>query len=681
MSYLLRDPTAVLLVGGGDGLAADFQSALLSGTATAVDDVRTVDEAREAVAERDDVGCVLLTDADDRESVGAACDALREVARNLPLVAYVDDADGTVATELASRTHCRYLPRTAPLTAVRDVVDDALDAYDRRRREAAESSLFRTLLEEADAHVFAKDERGRHLYKSDLARGRPPSDVVGKTDVEIADPGFEKSARAAYADDMDVLATGEGIYGQEERGGRGNEEYWSLVTKVPWRDDGGDVQGLVGLAFDVTRWKELERRLEAQQRRVDQFASYLRHDLRTPLQVAYGALELARDGDDEALDKIERAHERMAEVVEALSGLSARGTSTSHLPDEAYDAVGLGLKSIYLASLIEDLWTVYGRPESELVLDLPADAVVVAPPATARPLFENLLKNAVEHAGPDVTVRVGTTDGRTLFVEDDGPGLPDGLAAALSDHDDADVDDLAGTGLPLVLAAARELGWTVDAGESDGGGTRIELRGCSLITGAPTHATPAAPVELSESADVGSDAVGGAANYDHASDRWIVEGCGADVWGDTAEFHFVYGTATAPVRIEGRVDWLDGVHEFSKAGLMIRAGLAEDAPFSYVGNTDSHGSEVTWRDAADAAAESELFEERPLAFQWYRLDYVDDEVTCYLSDDGNEWHAVDQRSIDLGDEVAVGMSVCSHDAERPCEASFRNVRAWELELL
>ena len=40
-------------------------------------------------------------------------------------------------------------------------------------------------------------------------------------------------------------------------------------------------------------------------------------------------------------------------------------------------------------------------------------------------LLENVLDNAIRHAGPDVTVRVGTfADGVGFYLEDDGPGIP-----------------------------------------------------------------------------------------------------------------------------------------------------------------------------------------------------------------------------------------------------------------
>lgn len=694
MSYLLQMSTRVLVVGEADALQDDVCSAVCSGTTTAVEQVPSATAAAESVANDDSIGCVLLADPGDDQSLGPSCDAIHDDAPILPVIAYVDDGDGTAATAVASRDSCRYLPRDADPSAVRAVVDDALETCDRRRRERAESSLFDTLLKKSDVPIFAKDVHGRHVYKSGVGGGEANSDVVGKTDLEVS--GFnEEKARQAYEDDMHVVKTGAGIYEQEEKGGSAPGEYWSLVTKVPWRDDDGDVQGLVGLTFDITPWKERERQFDAQKRRVDQFTNYLRHDLRTPLQVAYGAVELAREGEDGALDTIERAHDRMMEVIDDLAGGS--GVQTTQFSDNAYDAVGINIKSVYLVRMIEDLWRVVGPDEATLAIELPADAVVIGQSERIRPMVENLLKNAVEHCGPGVNIRIGMTNDRGFFIEDDGPGISADLATAITDEDLETTNRLAGTGLLIVLDAVHELGWSIEATEAKAPrqwqseyesdertsdlspGTRFELSGCTLIVATPADATPTKSVDLSTNTDVGDVAIPGSARFDPDADQWNVTGCGKDVWGDTNQFHFVYGTATAPARIQGRVDGLDGIHPYSKAGFVIRGGVDASAPFGYVGTTKDHGSEVTWRFAADAMTGSDQFEERPIAFEWYRVDYADGEVTCYLSEDGSEWHAVDQRSIDLGEEVYLGMLVSSHDPEKACEARFRNVQAWELE--
>jgi len=56
------------------------------------------------------------------------------------------------------------------------------------------------------------------------------------------------------------------------------------------------------------------------------------------------------------------------------------------------------------------------------VVDVPEGPEIITGMETLRPLVENLLKNAIDHGGPGVTVRVGKLD-RGFYVEDDGPGI------------------------------------------------------------------------------------------------------------------------------------------------------------------------------------------------------------------------------------------------------------------
>jgi hypothetical protein len=187
-------------------------------------------------------------------------------------------------------------------------------------------------------------------------------------------------------------------------------------------------------------------------------------------------------------------------------------------------------------------------------------------------------------------------------------------------------------------------------------------------------------VELTESGDVGPVSVPGESRYDADADEWTVVGDGRNVWGDTHEFHLVSGRADPPVRIEGRIPELDGIEEFSKAGFTIRDGRGERDPFGFVGVTETHGIEVLWRPAGDTHTASEQFDDLLDGLPWYRIEYVDGLVTCSLSKDGDDWIPIDQKAVALGDEVLVGLLVCSHSSKQTAEATFADVRAHELDV-
>jgi len=677
MSYLLSEPRTVLVVGDverRDGVV----SAVEAGGAESTVTVETVEAVRETLDARDDVGCVVVPGG-DAGTVEAACTAAADAEPSgfLPVVAWGPEA---VAPTAARHGACRYLPESAGTDDLRAVVDDALSAYERRRAEAADSSILQTLLAEGNLTMFAKDDEARYVRMADIPYTPDPDEAWGKTDREVFGDRYPQTSVETYEDDLQVVETGEPRRENlEQYAGRGGD-HWSESTKLPWRVD-GDLLGLVGYAVDATERVRYEDELDEQRRRFDQFASYVSHDLRTPLQVSVGALEQARESEGEelqsALDRIERANRRIEEILADLSALSKSDRQGATLPDEVLDALDVGVSSTELAPLVENVWQVDGTEEATLDVAVPEGTELRAEAETARPLVENLLKNAVDHGGDDVTVRVGTT-GRGFYVADDGPGIPDSERDRVLEPGYTTSEEGTGTGLAIVRETVEQQQWDLDIGESDVGGARFDIVDAPVVV--PTAVIPTEPVELTENVDVGDVSVPGEATYDEFRDVWSVVGNGRDIWNDIDEFHFVYGETSDPVRIEGRLDRLEGVHEYSKAGLMVRDELDDDAAFAFVGATSEYGSETLWRERTAGEAASEQFEEPYDAFQWYRIDAIDGEVTLSFSTDGEEWQPLDQRPVALDGSVCVGLVVCSHTVDQTIEARFEDVTVTELEV-
>ncbi|MGQ4555618.1 ATP-binding protein [Halobellus sp. GM3] len=90
-------------------------------------------------------------------------------------------------------------------------------------------------------------------------------------------------------------------------------------------------------------------------------------------------------------------------------------------------------------------------------------------------LFENLFRNAVEHAGESATVRVGLLDGRGFYVEDDGAGIPTEERDRVFDLGHSTADRGTGYGLAIVKWIADAHGWEVSVTDGTEGGARFEF--------------------------------------------------------------------------------------------------------------------------------------------------------------------------------------------------------------
>ena len=209
-----------------------------------------------------------------------------------------------------------------------------------------------------------------------------------------------------------------------------------------------------------------ERELERQNERLAEFASVVSHDLRNPLNVAEGRLELARDADadeaDEHLARVAGAHDRMEALIDDLLALARHGQSVGDL------------KPVALAPLAHEAW---GGVDGDGDLRVESDpGPVDADESRLRELLENLFRNAVDHAGEGVAVRVGALADRDgFYVADDGPGVPPDDRERVFDRGYTTEPEGTGFGLPIVRQIAEAHGWRVSVGGSDDGGARFEV--------------------------------------------------------------------------------------------------------------------------------------------------------------------------------------------------------------
>ncbi|WP_115864102.1 PAS domain S-box protein [Halorussus litoreus] len=229
------------------------------------------------------------------------------------------------------------------------------------------------------------------------------------------------------------------------------------------RVDLDGIERFVAMARDVSDQKTRERELIRQNERLDRFTSVVSHDLRNPLQVAQGRLDLlSEECDSEHAAAIEGALDRMDALIEDLLTLAQDGTSA------------MELERVDLGELARSCWTTVDTAAATLVVD--PEGTVEGDRELLQQLFENLFRNAVEHVGADVTVTVGAT-ASGFFVADDGPGIPVDEREAVFEVGHSTSSNGTGLGLNIVEQVVEAHGGRVEVIESESGGARFEVSG------------------------------------------------------------------------------------------------------------------------------------------------------------------------------------------------------------
>ncbi len=207
--------------------------------------------------------------------------------------------------------------------------------------------------------------------------------------------------------------------------------------------------------------REREDALAERNERLEQFASMVSHDLRNPLSVATGRLDLYREtGDESDFDEIDQALTRTEELITDLTALARHGTT-----DDEHEPVSL-------PEIAQETWNLIDTQSATLSTE---ECIVTGDRSQLKALFENLFRNAVGHGGPDVTVRVGPLE-NGFYVEDTGDGIDPEVRDAVFEYGYTTGYSGSGIGLTIVSRIAQAHNWTVSLTESSEGGARFEFR-------------------------------------------------------------------------------------------------------------------------------------------------------------------------------------------------------------
>lgn len=198
----------------------------------------------------------------------------------------------------------------------------------------------------------------------------------------------------------------------------------------------------------------------AQARRWETQLSSFAHDLKNPLNVISGRMELL-DVDDTHSEAIARSLSRVETMIEEMRTVGS------------FSGPVREMEPVALATIAQQVWA--GLTTSTATLEIETETQLDANRDYLEILLVHLFENAIQHGGEDVTVTVGDTDGG-FYVADDGQGLTEDERGNLFDQGFGTARQGEGYGLFVADRVAAAHGWTVTAEASDAGGARFEVR-------------------------------------------------------------------------------------------------------------------------------------------------------------------------------------------------------------
>ena len=192
----------------------------------------------------------------------------------------------------------------------------------------------------------------------------------------------------------------------------------------------------------------------------------------------------------------------------------------------------------------------------------------------------------------------------------------------------------------------------------------------SLAAVNAVHAQSSLPAPWASS-DIGSPAIAGSISFVPPSSVTI-RAAGADIWGTSDQFHFVYVPIPGDVDVRARVDSIAGTATWAKAGVMIRSSLSAGSAHAFSLVSYSKGLAFQRRPASGGLSVNTAGEMAG-APRWVRLVRVGNLVTSYSSVDGVTWATIGSDTIQLGATAYVGIAATSRNAYALGTAAFSQV--------
>jgi len=353
-------------------------------------------------------------------------------------------------------------------TPVEDTEVDDSPSVERRNLADAlahERNVLRTMIDLIPAFIYAKDAQSRFTAANKLVAHRmgvEPSELIGKTDFDFFP---REHAERFFADEQALIQSGVPLIDREEIAfdkTRGKDRV-IVTSKIPLRDEAGNLTGFVGTGFDITDRKDAEARMASSDRleSIGRLAAGVAHEINTPIQYLNDSVTFIRDGVGELLAYIDEMHKltdarpaasddvdymreelppALTRVAEGLSRIAEIVRSMkvfSHADQNEMSDVDLNCS---IASTL-----VVARSEYRDVADVETDFAelprVVCHGGQINQVVLNLVVNAA-HAISDnckgargkIIVRTREENGRAVIsIEDTGGGIPEAIRARIFD--------------------------------------------------------------------------------------------------------------------------------------------------------------------------------------------------------------------------------------------------------
>jgi regulation of enolase protein 1 (concanavalin A-like superfamily) len=180
--------------------------------------------------------------------------------------------------------------------------------------------------------------------------------------------------------------------------------------------------------------------------------------------------------------------------------------------------------------------------------------------------------------------------------------------------------------------------------------------------------------QFADGRDIGHVAAAGGDAFDSATGTYTVRGSGSDIWGTADEFHYVWTQWDGNFEITARVDSVQNVNAWTKAGIMIRQNLNAGSAHASLFATPGKGVAFQRRPVENGVS-VHTAGPNTTSPVWLKLQRSGDVITAYYRKTTTDvWITIGQETLTgLSRTPLVGLAVGSHVDGQVASATFSRV--------
>ncbi|MBK7839201.1 MAG: hypothetical protein QG625_4187 [Cyanobacteriota bacterium erpe_2018_sw_39hr_WHONDRS-SW48-000098_B_bin.30] len=286
-------------------------------------------------------------------------------------------------------------------------------------------AMFQLVMDNIPISIFWKDRKSIYLGCNRMFLGdvglAQPEELIGKSDYD--NPSTKEQSDFFVSCDRRVMESGSPEYHIIEPQLRADgRKAWLDTSKVPLRDAGGEVIGVLGMYEDITKRISLENQRE-------EFVAALTHDLKNPIIGANRLLDVliaAGDADigipkQELLEKVKGSNHSLLLLIQNMLEVYRYECGDSERRSEHF------CMSRIIRLCVEDIREEANTKNIELSFQSDgADMEVTGNKQEIIRVLQNLLENAVKFTPPKGHVEVTLSESEEqcrIEVKDDGIGI------------------------------------------------------------------------------------------------------------------------------------------------------------------------------------------------------------------------------------------------------------------